>query len=103
MKPDLRASWNYTLCLVVTQTAVSVIRHSHALPTELPIVIVNCMEKKTRHTHKNTLVLYKFANRANCSVLESRFQVENELKKCNKQRWLKSIVGSLMRRRTEKE
>jgi hypothetical protein len=60
------------------------------------------MEKKTWHTHKNTPVQYRFAYRANCGVLESHFQVENELKKCNKQRWLKLIVGSLMRRRAER-
>ena len=56
MKPDLRARWNYSWWLAVAQTAVSVIRHSYALPAELPIAIVNCMEKKTWHTHKNTLV-----------------------------------------------
>ena len=101
MIPDLRASWNYTLCLVVTQTAVSVIRHSHALPTELPVAIVNCREKKTGVQIKTSC--YKFANRANCSFLKSRFEVENAIKKCSKQRWLELIVGGLMRRMAEKE
>jgi hypothetical protein len=53
MKPDLRARWNYTLCLAVTQTAVSVIRHSHALPAELPIAIVNAWKRKLG-THTKT-------------------------------------------------